>query len=405
MPRVNPDILRWARETAGFDIDEAARKLGLREARGVGPRDRLRALETGEAEPTRPLLLKMAKQYRRPLLAFYLPEPPRKGDRGRDFRTLPEDYSDVDEARLDALIRDVRARQGLVRAALDDEEEATPLPFIGSMSRSAGVMPLVDSIRETLRLHLDQFRAAPNPSAAFKLLRSHAEEAGVFVLVIGDLGSYHTVISLETFRGFALADPIAPFVIINDQDSRAAWSFTLIHELAHLWLGQTGVSGRLVERNGEQLCNDVASEFLLPANELPRIRFQGTLKAADLESLIDGFAAERNVSRSMVAYKLYRQQIIDYSLWQSLSSRFQQQWVKERIRKKERNKEHEGGPSYYVLQRHRVGQALIEFATRMMAAGELTTVKAGRVLGVKPKQVHDLVKPKQVQDFIGEAGR
>ncbi len=65
MPRVNPDILRWARETAGFDIDEAARKLGLREARGVGPRDRLGALETGEAEPTRPLLLKMAKQYRR----------------------------------------------------------------------------------------------------------------------------------------------------------------------------------------------------------------------------------------------------------------------------------------------------------------------------------------------------
>lgn len=396
MPRVNPDILRWARETAGFDTDEAARKIGLREARGVAPRDRLAALEAGEAEPTRPLLLKMARQYRRPLLTFYLPEPPRKGDRGRDFRTLPEGHFDADEARLDTLIRDVTARQGLVRAALEDEEEAMPLPFIGSMSRSAGVMALVDSMRKALRLPLKEFRAAPDPDAAFKLLRSRAEELGVFVLLIGDLGSYHTAISLEAFRGFALADPLAPFVIINDQDSRAAWSFTLLHELAHLFLGQTGVSGRLVGRDVEQFCNDVASEFLLPANELSGLRFQGLPKAADLESLIGDFASVRNVSRSMVAYRLYRKQIIDHALWRSLSSKFQRHWVQERLRKKERNKEHEGGPSYYVLRRHRIGRALIELVTRLMAANEFTTAKAGRVLGVRPKQV---------QSLVGEAGR
>ena len=247
-----------------------------------------------------------------------------------------------------------------------------------------------------LHLSLDEFRAAPGPNAAFKLLRSHAEEAGVFVLLIGDLGSYHTAISLETFRGFALADPLAPFVVINDQDSRAAWSFTLLHELAHLWLGQTGVSGRLAERGIEKFCNDVASEFLVPAGELLEIRLRASPTKTELESVVGDFAAARNVSRSMVAYKLYRRKIIGRELWQKLSSRFQQQWVQERLRTKERNKEQEGGPSYYVLRRHRLGQALVEIVTRMMAAGDLTTAKAGRVLGVKPTQV---------QYLVAEAGR
>ena len=216
------------------------------------------------------------------------------------------------------------------------------------------------------------------------------------MLLIGDLGSYHTAISLETFRGFALADPLAPFVVINDQDSRAAWSFTLLHELAHLWLGQTGVSGRLAERGIEKFCNDVASEFLVPAGELLEIRLRASPTKTELESVVGDFAAARNVSRSMVAYKLYRRKIIGRELWQKLSSRFQQQWVQERLRTKERNKEQEGGPSYYVLRRHRLGQALVEIVTRMMAAGDLTTAKAGRVLGVKPTQV---------QYLVAEAGR
>ncbi|GAH48079.1 unnamed protein product, partial [marine sediment metagenome] len=272
MPQVNPKILRWARDTAGLDIAEAAQKLGLREKRGVAPEERLAALEAGEVEPSRPLLLKIVKQYRRSLLTFYLSAPPQRGDRGQDFRTLPEDYSETDEALLDALIRDIRARQSLVRAVLEDEEDTAPLPFINSMNQSDGVEALVNGIRKTLQLTLEDFRAEANRNDAFNLLRSHTEEAGVFVLLIGNLGSYHTAIALETFRGFAVADQIAPFVIINDQDSRAAWSFTLVHELAHLWLGETGVSGGTAEGGVERFCNDVAGEFLLPASELSELR-------------------------------------------------------------------------------------------------------------------------------------
>jgi transcriptional regulator with XRE-family HTH domain len=71
MPRVNPEILSWARETAGLSRGEAVEKLGINDARGVAAVDRLAAIESGAAEPSRPLLLKMARHYRRPLVTFY----------------------------------------------------------------------------------------------------------------------------------------------------------------------------------------------------------------------------------------------------------------------------------------------------------------------------------------------
>ena len=91
MPNVNPEILRWARETAGLTLEDAVQKLKISKARGVPALDRLAALEAGEEAPTRPMLVKMAKQYRRPLLTFYMSAPPRKADRGQDFGRFRRD--------------------------------------------------------------------------------------------------------------------------------------------------------------------------------------------------------------------------------------------------------------------------------------------------------------------------
>ena len=391
MPNVNPAILRWARETAGLNEAEAAAKLGIRAARGVEPIDRLRALEAGETDPSRPLLVKMAKQYRRPLLAFYLAEPPRRGDRGQDFRTLPRDHAPEDEALLDALIRNVQARQSLIRAAILDEEEAQPLPFVGSASTRDGAAEVTRSIREVLDLPLDEFRAARDVDEAFGVLRSHTEEAGVFVLLVGNLGSHHTNIDVETFRGFALADSVAPFLIINDQDHHGAWSFTLLHELTHLWLGQTGVSAGRPGQTIEQFCNDVASEFLLPGAELVELADVSQLSVEAAAARISVFALPRKISHSMVAYKLYRSDMISSAKWSALHEFFRERWFSERERRRERARETEGGPDYYVVRRHRLGTALVELTARLVASGALTTSKAGAVLDVKPQNVAGVI--------------
>ena len=157
MPTVNSDILIWARETAGLTEEEAAKKLGL-----SGP-DRLKALELGKRDPSRRQLVNMSAKYRRPLLTFYLPYRPRESDRGQDFRTLPDDYPETDDALLDALMRDVQARQSVIRVLVEEEEEAAPLAFVGAAQISDGVQSLVASIQSTLAFDLASFRRAPGP--------------------------------------------------------------------------------------------------------------------------------------------------------------------------------------------------------------------------------------------------
>ena len=264
MPSVKPDILKWARETAGLTLEDAAEKLAIGEARGVRGAERLAAYEAGEREPSRPLLLRMAKQYRRPLLTFYMSEVPRLGERGQDFRTLPPEHSRAEDALIDALIRDVRARQEMVRAVLEDEDEAVQLPFVASMTMRDGVEAVLHSIRETLNLNVAQYRGRQLGNIGvrgFAYLREQAEKVGIYVLLIGNLGSHHTSLDVETFRGFALADDVAPFVVINDQDAETAWAFTLLHELCHIWLGASGISGATAGTAVEQFCNDVAGRF------------------------------------------------------------------------------------------------------------------------------------------------
>lgn len=385
MLKVNPDIMKWARETAGFSREEAARKLGMS---GDTAAERLAALEEGEKDPTRPMLVKMSEKYRRPLLTFYLPKRPQLSDKGQDLRTLPEPPPPGTEALLDALLRDVHARQGLVKAALEEAEDDEPLAFVGSARIADGVDAVVESMRATFGVNLGDFRRQRTAEAAFKLLRAGAEKAGVFVLLMGNLGSHHTDINARVFRGFALADSVAPFVVINENDSRAAWSFTLLHELAHLWLGQTGVSGYAGEAAVERFCDAVAALFLLHPRELLQI---DAAEAAGLDALkerIDEFANARNVSRKMVAYNLLRSDAITAATYRRLVDLFDAEHAAYKIR------EREGGGivNYYVVRRHRVGPALVDLVRRMIAGRTLSMTKAGRVLGVKPTSVARLVE-------------
>lgn len=352
--------------------------------------DSLKAVEGGETPPSRPLLLRMAKIYRRSLLTFYLPVPPKKGDRGEDFRTVMADRVVDAEAEVDALVRDLRARQSLVRSILEDDEDVSPIGFVGSADMRGGVAALSKSIQSALGIDRDEFRKQRTSELAFSLLRARVEEAGVFVLLIGNLGSHHSSIPVDAFRGFAIADKIAPFIVINDQDAKIAWSFTLLHELVHLWLGATGVSGGRMEQRIEKFCNAVAAEILLPQAEV------AGLKIADLDmeaqiAVISKQAGVWMVSRPMLAYSLLRAGNISPATWQAIDEKLREMWIAERKRAKEVSKAKESAPSYYVVRRHRLGHAMLEFASRSMHAGTLSPVKAAQVLGVKPRSVFPLL--------------
>lgn len=392
MPRVNPEILVWARKTAGLDLAKAAKKVNLRAARGQSPEARLAALEDGTANPTRALLTRMAKQYRRPLVAFYLDGPPSKSDRGQDFRTTAIREDLREEPLLDALIRDVLARQSLIKAALEAEDEVEIVDFVGGSDVRMGVDRIAADAIRILGFERATYRATRNLSEAFTYLRSCAESAGVFVLLIGDLGSHHTAISEDVFRGYALADRIAPFIIINDRDARAAWPFTLLHEFCHLLLGQTGISDVYGASRVEKFCNDVASRVLVDDAEIRKVG--GVVRngpTAARSNAISEFAKRANVSRTLAAYRLLKLGYLDPRGFQALRVAFYEEWRANRERERLRHKEREGGPSYYVVRRHRIGDGLMGTVSYLLHSGALTTSRAARVLGVKPKNVAQLL--------------
>ena len=392
MPKVNHEILKWARETAGLSPEEAVRKLPIRDAWGVKAVDRLGALETGQIEPTRSTLVSMSKQYRRPLLTFYLSAPPRKGDRGTDFRTLSVGSVPATDAILDALIRETRARQSMVRAVLEDEDEADPLPFVRSKSMSDGQPAVLAALKTLLDVSVKTFHAQPRADAGFELLRTAAEAKGVYVLLKSDLGNYHTAMDTEVFRGFTIADEVAPFIVLNDRDARQAWSFSLLHELVHLILGQSGIGNARIENNTETFCDRVAGDFLLPVDELGLLNLAGAAETEmEVAERISKFANERNLSRTMVAYRAFGNGMIRRDTFNSLYEMFRQKWQQERSRQRERNRQEDVRIDYYVVRRHRTGNALVELTRRMIGAGALTTSRAAKILAVKPHQVQALL--------------
>jgi Zn-dependent peptidase ImmA (M78 family)/transcriptional regulator with XRE-family HTH domain len=394
---INPSILTWARETAGLSIGEAAERLGLSATESSSAEEKLLALEEGERKPTRNQLLKIASVYRRPLTAFYMAAPPVIGNRGEDFRTIAGQVSAKETALLDALLRDIRARQDMVRSILEDDDDTAPLPFVGRTSIGENVALVADTIRQALGIAAARdMRRFNGPEALFNDLRERVEKIGVFVLLVGNLGSHQTNISEGIFRGFAIADEIAPFIVINDQDAKAARSFTLIHELAHIFVGSTGVSGSptAVEPatptgRVEQFCNDVAGEFLLPTGELPAV---GQIAEGAEREVIRMVAESWNVSEPMVAYRFQRTGRITETKYRDLMAHYAARWRQVRERAREQNREAEGGPNYYVVRKHRLGRALLGLVGRTLRDDALTHTKAAKMLGVKPSSVEPLLR-------------
>ena len=384
MPAVNPEILTWARETAGLSLEDGAKAIGIKPAR-------LAALERGHLEPSHSQLANMAGKYRRPLITFYLRQAPPRGDRGEDFRRAPGARPADLDPQLDALIRNVRARHDVVRSLLEDEE-VEQLAFVASMVTEDGPAAVAESIQFTIGFELSKFRNANDESAAFAYLRNCLERHGIFVLLLGNLGSHHSNISSTGFRGYAIADSVAPFIVVNDNDARAAWSFTALHEAAHIWLGQTGISGSSHEVQVERFCNDVAGRLLLPRDDLQELHDLRAAAFDDVLARISEFASARNVSRRMVSYQLLRANKIDAVRYQLLCDRFFADW--QRTKEKDPDKPREGrGPHRYVVIRHRLGPALVGLARRSLDGGVLSPTKASRLLGVNAGAVRSFLHP------------
>lgn len=344
---------------------------------------------TGEAQPTLKQLENFARLTHTPIGYFFLPEPPELELPVPDFRTLRDEAMlEPSSALLDTLylcqqrqewFRDYARMHGLPR-----------LTFVGSVTLADQAEDVAEAMRQSLSLSIAERKGLPTWMDALRQLIAKAEEAGVLVMASSIVGSNsHRKLNVDEFRGFALADDLAPLVFLNGADSKAAQMFTLAHELAHIWLDESGVSdpeaGNIPEQGIEKWCNQVAAELLMPLDELRQVYEPGSSVAAEIQRLARLF----KVSTLVALRRLFDAGFIDQTtLWQCYRKEV------ERIRGLERSS---GGGDFYrtlgartgklfaraILSSTLEGQTLFQDAFRMLGVRKTSTFyEAARELGV-----------------------
>ncbi len=226
----------------------------------------------GEVTPTLKQIENFAMFTHTPLGFLFLQEPPIEKVPIPDFRTFGDVKSRQPSPDLLDTIFICQQRQEWYREFMRTSGEE-PLQFIGIANPKDDVVEFAARIRNALGFDLEERREMHTWSDALRSFIEQADELGIMVMVSGVVGNNNQrKLDPYEFRGFALVDQLAPLVFINGSDTKSAQMFTLAHELAHVWLGQSALSDAQLEQiAGNQIehwCNLVAAELLVPLAEL-----------------------------------------------------------------------------------------------------------------------------------------
>ena len=281
---VKPELFLWACERAGRSVDALAQQQPFR---------KLPAWVSGEERPTFKQLEKFAQATHTPFGYFFLQIPPEESFPIPDLRTVGNQYLGHPSPNLLDTMYICQQRQEWYRDFARSMGEK-PLPFVGSANLASDTTKVARNIRQALGFDLDERRKMPTWTEALRRFIQQADSFGIMVMVSGIVGSNtHRSLDPHEFRGFALADPFAPLVFINGKDTKAAQMFTLAHELAHIWLGETALSdvgpATMPSNNVELWCNQVAAELLVPLPALQEAYEGGMSLREELDRLARWF--------------------------------------------------------------------------------------------------------------------
>jgi Zn-dependent peptidase ImmA (M78 family) len=362
---VKPELLSWARERAGLSVEALARRF-----------PHLGAWERAEARPTLNQLEGFAKATYTPVGFLLLPEPPVEAVPIPDFRasTGPSPRGRPSADLLDTIYI-CQQRQEWFRDFARAEGE-DPLPFVGSANTSVAVEEAATTIRGTLGFDLEERRRAPTWTEALRIFIERADAAGVLVMCSGVvLNNNRRHLDPEEFRGFAMADDLAPVVFVNGADTKAGQMFTVAHELAHLWLGESALSdaqARLIpDHRVERWCNQVAAELLVP---LDIFRAEYTrVASAPLRGELDRLAKRFKVSTLVILRRMHDAGGLTWDeFWAAYDDEL------ERLRKMPRG----SGGNFYLTQAARVSKRFARALVISTLEGRTLYRDAFRMLGV-----------------------
>ncbi len=274
---VEPAVMRWLRDSAGWTLAEVSKKLGLQE-------DTYTKIESGEKKPTLRQLEILAKAFRRPVAAFLLPSPLEEPSLPQDFRLMPSDKREFSR-KLRRVFRRARWLQNLSKELMTNLSLSIE-PSIRKHSLSDNPIEIAAQERSASGITLDMQSKWKNSYEAFAMWRNFLERKNVRIFQIS--------MPIEEARGFSLTDKKPYLIVVNSADDINARIFTLFHEYGHILLSETSIcTPELIinrdtskEASVERWCNQFAAGFILPieaksqlAAEIPTMNQAGFEKA------------------------------------------------------------------------------------------------------------------------------
>jgi len=374
---VKPELLHWARQRAGFALDVLAQRF-----------PKLPAWERGEATPTFRQIERFAKTTHTPVGYLFLQVPPIESVPIPDFRTIGNEHIGHPSPDLLDTVYICQQRQEWYREFARSEGEE-PLQVVGSAKLNSDIDVIAAEIRTALGFDVEERRKTPTWTDALRNFIAKADALGVLVMVSGVVGNNnYRKLDPEEFRGFTLSDDLAPLVFINGADTKAAQMFTLAHELAHVWLGQSALSdvgpATSPSNDVEVWCNQVAAELLVPLAIL-RDEYR---RSSNLREEIDRLARRFKVSTLVILRRIHDTAGITHSqYWEAYREEL------ERLRAMPKS----SGGDFYLTQAARVskrfaralvvstleGRTLHRDAFHLLGFSKLTTFRdLGHSLGL-----------------------
>jgi len=370
---IQQDLLLWAIDRANTSIDMLSHKLQLKE-------EKIKKWINGEDNPTFKQAQKLAKILQIPFGYLFLSQIPQEKLPLPDFRTIKDKPTYNMTPIFKELLYDLDRKQRWLRDyTLENGGEA--LSFVGSFSIQSSQSRVVEDMRKKLNWN-DTFRSSSKENYISKI-SINAERLGISIMRSSYLGANtQKSLRVDEFRGLAISDEYAPLIFVNTSDTKSAQIFTLAHELAHLWIGESAISDldKFInfDNQVEKFCNEISAELLMPKSDFVALWDRHTSIRENTNMLSDRYL----VSPIMIAKKAYDLRYISYDEYSNFYEKQVERW-------KEIKKNKKSSGDYYRTTDTRLGKNFSQSVVSSALEGKLLYRDAIRLLNMKEMNTFD----------------
>ncbi len=348
----------------------------------------LKLWRAGKKTPTFNQIENASKATGVPFGYFFLQTPPTENLSLVDYRTVDSAALENPSRNLVEIIHNMELVQEWAREHLISESNSA-ISFVGALKRQENVQMFADSVRKILRISDGWFSKSQTTEEYFRLMRSVISNSGVIVMMSGIVGNNtRRPLDINEFRAFTLIDEFAPLIFINSNDSVNGRLFSLLHEFAHICIGENSLfndrygTEKKIKKT-EVICNAVAAEIIAPQALFIK-KWETEYHGAEAECRIQALAKFFRCGITVIARKALDNKFIDNLLYEKIAKDAAEQY-------NARRKKHKGG-DYYRTAVSRIDKRFFEMLLESVKEGKTLYSDAFRLTNTNRRTFAEIAK-------------